>query len=158
MSDVSRVGLGLDFHRLEEGEELVIGGERIDHPKGTVAHSDGDVLIHALIDAILGALGEGDIGKHFPDSDPKYKDICSLDLLKKIKRKIDKTNMKVLNADLVLIAEEPKVGPYSKQMEDNISSVLSAEVNVKATTTEGILFGIPANGIGAQAVVLLAES
>lgn len=153
-----RIGLGLDFHRLEEGEELVIGGEKIDFPKGTVAHSDGDVLVHALIDALLGALGEGDIGKHFPDSDPQYEGVSSLSLLDEVNRKVDGAGMEVVNVDGVLIAERPKFDPHRKRMEKNISSILSAEVNLKATTTEGMFFGNEKEGIAAQAVVLLRES
>ncbi len=153
MSESSRVGLGIDFHRLREDEELIIGGEEIDSQKGTVAHSDGDVLVHALIDALLGALGEGDIGEFFPDNDPKYEDACSLNLLQEIYRMVLNSDLTVENVDATLILAEPKLHPYKERMEKNISDLLSAEVNLKATTAEGTLFR--GKGIAAQVVVLL---
>lgn len=155
MSESSRVGLGIDFHRLREDEELILGGEEIDSPLGTVAHSDGDVLVHALIDALLGALGEGDIGEFFPDNDPEYEDARSLNLLQEIYRKVQNSDLVVENVDATLILEEPKLNLYKGRMEKNISDLLSAEANLKATTAEGTLF--KGEGIAAQVVVLLAE-
>lgn len=150
-----KVGIGVDFHRLARGESLILGGVRIDFEKGTVAHSDGDVIVHALCDALLGALGSGDIGEKFPDSDPLYKDVSSLKLLNKVMDEVSQCGYKVVNADVTLIAEEPKIGPYRSKMINRLADVLNATVSLKATTTEGLGFIGEGRGIGAQAIVAL---
>lgn len=156
MSEKVRVGLGLDFHLLEPGESLIIGGIEFDYPLGTVAHSDGDVLLHAVCDAVLGAAGLGDIGQNFPDSDPEYKDISSLELLQRVRDKIEAEGYRVNNVDTTLIIQKPKIGARREEMVGKISGVVNAPVNVKATTTEGLGFIGAEEGVGAQAVAALS--
>ena len=135
-----RIGIGYDIHRLMEGKRLVLGGVDIPYIKGPVSHSDGDVLLHAISDAMLGAVSMGDIGMHFPDNDPQYKDISSAKLLGKIVDLIQKKGYSVSNVDVVLIAEEPKIGPFAAGMKKTISGILKvdeSDVNIKATTNEG---------------------
>lgn len=157
MTDTTRAGIGLDFHRLEEGENLVLGGVEFDHHKGTVAHSDGDVLVHAICDAILGAASLGDIGAQFPDDDPAYKDISSMKLLKKVLEKVDVKGFKLLNVDSTLIIQEPKLGSSRVQMTENLEELLGVPVNVKATSTERMSFIGRGDGVGAQAIALLSK-
>ena len=156
-----RVGIGYDVHRLEEGYSLIIGGVRIPFEKGLKGHSDADVLVHAICDAILGALALGDIGEHFPDSDERYKRISSLVLLSEVNEKIKSSGYRVENVDSIVVAQKPKLSPYKFQMRKNIAEVLEIpvdRVSVKATTTEKLGFEGRGEGISAQAVVLLRNT
>ncbi len=153
-----RIGQGFDAHQFETGKPLVLGGVPIDHDQGLKAHSDGDVLIHALCDALLGAAGLGDIGRHFPDSDPALAGIDSLELLRQVVEQLHQRGWRVGNVDLTLVAQRPKLAPYV----DAICRVLAVDlqinpqlVNVKATTTEGMGFTGRGEGIVAYAVALL---
>jgi 2-C-methyl-D-erythritol 2,4-cyclodiphosphate synthase len=153
-----RIGHGYDVHRLVEGRALVIGGVTIAHPKGLLGHSDADVLIHAICDACLGAAGLGDIGRHFPDSDAKYKDIDSRILLRRVSDALTAESWRVANVDSTVIAQAPKLAPYLAKMADNIAADLgirASQVNIKATTTETLGFAGREEGIAAHAVVLL---
>src|SRR6056297_237192 len=153
-----RVGIGFDVHPFTSEIPLFLGGIKIDSDLGLKGHSDADVLIHALIDALLGAMGEGDIGSLFPDSDPKYKNIRSSKLLDTVVDIMFNNNYKLINADLILLAEKPKIKKYNNKIEENLSKVLKVnktQINLKATTTEGLGFIGRVEGIGAQAVVLL---
>lgn len=136
-----KVGIGYDIHRLIQGRPLFLGGIEIPYAKGLLGHSDADVLIHALCDALLGALALGDIGEHFPDTDPKYKGIASTKLLKIVKGLLNKSGFKINNIDLIVIAQEPSLAPFKKQIKDNLCALLDlAEdvVNIKAKTNEGL--------------------
>ncbi|HKL12651.1 MAG TPA: 2-C-methyl-D-erythritol 2,4-cyclodiphosphate synthase [Halanaerobiales bacterium] len=153
-----RVGIGFDVHPFTSEIPLFLGGIKIDSDLGLKGHSDADVLIHALIDALLGAMGEGDIGSLFPDSDPKYKNIRSSKLLDTVVDIMFNNNYKLINADLILLAEKPKIKKYNNKIEENLSKILKVnktQINLKATTTEGLGFIGRVEGIGAQAVVLL---
>ena len=153
-----RVGIGYDVHQLREGLPLTLGGVRIEHSKGLVGHSDADVLIHAICDALLGAAALGDIGKHFPDTDHKYKGIDSRLLLKETVRLIREKGYKINNIDSILCLQKPKVAPYIEQMRDELSRTMEIDkeqVSVKATTTEHLGFEGREEGISAQAVVLI---
>lgn len=153
-----RVGIGYDVHKFEEGRKLVIGGVDILYERGLAGHSDADVLIHAIIDAICGALCIGDIGSLFPDTDNAYKDIDSMILLGKLKDKLKENNYKIGNIDSIIVAQEPKMRPYIDQMRQNIAKVLEIsekDVSVKATTTEKLGFEGRKEGISSQAVVLI---
>lgn len=153
-----KTGIGYDVHRLVKGRELVLGGVCIPFEKGLLGHSDADVLIHALCDAMLGAAGLGDIGEHFPDQDPRYKDIRSLKLLEKTRAIIEKKAFHIVNVDAVVVAESPKLAPYRQEMQRNISESLKVSsdcINIKATTTEGLGFIGNKEGVGAMCVVLL---
>ena len=155
-----RVGIGYDVHKLVEDRDLIIGGVKIDHDKGLLGHSDADVLTHALIDAIFGALGEGDLGRHFPDTDPKYKGADSLKLLAYARDLMDKRGYRLGNADCTIIAQAPKMAPHLSSMIDNFARILDtdrANINVKATTEEGLGFTGAKEGISSQAIVLLVE-
>ena len=155
-----RIGQGLDVHAFQEGGRLVLGGVDIPHSHSLVAHSDGDVLLHALCDALLGAAALGDIGRHFPDSDTALRGIDSRVLLRKVVAQLDTRGMTVSNADLTLVAQEPKLAPYVDAMRDTIAQDLhvdTARINVKATTTEHLGFAGRKEGIAAFAVVLLDE-
>lgn len=157
---IIRVGQGFDVHQLVEGRPLIIGGVDIPFEKGLLGHSDADVLLHTISDAILGALGEGDIGKHFPDTDAHYKDADSLELLKQVWNIAKKRNYKLGNLDATIIAQKPKMAPYITDMVAIIAAALEAEmeqVNIKATTTEKLGFTGREEGIAAQAVVLLQK-
>lgn len=156
-----RVGIGYDVHKLVSGRSLILGGVKIAYEKGLLGHSDADVLLHAIKDALLGAAGAGDIGQHFPDSDPQYKGISSLLLLEKVGHILDDNNYKVNNIDAVIIAQEPKMAPFIGQMVTNIAKVLmiaEKQVNVKATTTEGLGFAGKGEGIAAQAIVSIIKA
>jgi 2-C-methyl-D-erythritol 2,4-cyclodiphosphate synthase len=156
-----RIGFGIDFHQLVEGRDLWIGGVLIPHHKGAKGHSDADVLLHAICDAMLGALALGDIGLHFPDTDPTYKGIDSKLLLKHTFKLISEKGYKVVNIDSSLCLEAPKIKPYVKQMETTIASiveVLTEDVSVKATTTEKMGFVGREEGLVAYANVLLRKA
>ena len=155
-----RVGIGYDVHRLVEGRKLIIGGMDIPFDKGLLGHSDADVLLHAIKDAILGAAALGDIGKHFPDSDSKYKGASSISLLKEVNNKLLGKGYKVHNVDATIIAQNPKMAPYIDQMRDNIAHALGLEIeaiNVKATTTEGLGFTGLGEGIAANAIASIIK-
>ena len=155
---IIRIGNGYDVHRLAEGESLILGGVEVPHVRGTVAHSDGDVLVHALCDALLGALALGDIGRHFPDNDPQYGNADSLQLLARCMELVRERGYGVGNADMMLLLERPKIKDYVPRMREKIAAVLgvSAEdVSVKATTGERMGFVGREEGVEATAVVLL---
>ncbi len=155
-----RIGHGYDVHRLTEGRALILGGVHIPFPLGLDGHSDADVLLHAGSDALLGAAGLGDIGRHFPDTDPKYKDADSLELLRIVGEKVGRSGFRVGNIDVTLIAQKPKVKDRIGQMEENIAAALQIDpsrVNVKATTEEGLGFTGTMAGIACHAVCLLEE-
>lgn len=141
MSVCMRIGFGYDVHRLVEGRKLFLGGVEIPFEKGLLGHSDADVLLHAMCDALLGAAGMGDIGRRFPDTDPKYKGIASLKLLSRTFQIISEAGFVVNNIDATIVAEAPKIAPYSDSMRENISKILNIDynrINIKATTAEGL--------------------
>ncbi len=153
-----RTGIGCDVHRLVAGRKLVLGGTEIPFEKGLLGHSDADVLVHAVCDALLGAAGLGDIGLHFPDTDSRYKDISSLSLLTQTGDMVRGKGFFIRNIDTIIFAEAPKIGPYRKSMQQNLAAAVnvdSACVNVKATTTEGLGVIGKGEGIAAMCVVLL---
>ena len=152
------VGLGYDVHRLVEGRDLIMGGVKIPHEKGLLGHSDADVLLHAIMDALLGAAALGDIGKHFPDTDEKYKGISSLKLLQHVGQLILENGFAIENIDATIIAQKPKMRPFIPAMEENIARTLGIElsqINVKATTEEGLGFTGTEEGISFQAICSL---
>jgi 2-C-methyl-D-erythritol 2,4-cyclodiphosphate synthase len=153
-----RIGFGYDVHRLVPGRKLILGGVEIAHPQGLEGHSDADVLLHAICDGILGALGDGDIGRHFPNTDPRYRGISSLVLLQTVAARVVERNLQVNNIDSTIIAEEPRIAPYVSQMAENIAGALKISpgaVNIKATTSERLGFVGEGRGLVAFAVVLL---
>lgn len=155
-----RIGQGFDVHKFAEGRKLIIGGVEIPYEKGLLGHSDADVLLHAITDAILGALSMKDIGTHFPDNDPKYKDADSLVLLNEVWQKAKEQGYKLINMDCTIIAQKPKIAPFIDAIRKRISGILEADegqINVKATTTEGLGFTGRGEGIAALAVVLIAK-
>ena len=155
-----RVGMGYDVHRLTEGRDLILGGVKIPYEKGLLGHSDADVLLHAIMDALLGAAALGDIGKHFPDTDEKYSGISSMKLLKHVAGLLEENLYIVENIEATIIAQKPKMRPHIAQMEENIASALGIErdrVNVKATTEEGLGFTGSGEGISAQAICALEK-
>ena len=155
-----RIGHGYDVHRLVEGRDLILGGVKIPYEKGLLGHSDADVLLHAVSDALLGAAGLGDIGRHFPDTDPQYKGADSLELLRQVYRKISEKGYRVGNIDVTMIAQRPKLKDYIPQMQANIASAVGTEpdrVNVKATTEEKLGFTGTGEGMSCHAVCLLEE-
>lgn len=155
-----RIGMGYDVHRLTEGRKLIMGGVEIPYEKGLLGHSDADVLLHAVMDALLGAATLGDIGKHFPDTDEDYKDISSLKLLKRVGELLAENFFLIENIDATIIAQAPKMRPYIDTMRENIARELSldiSQVNVKATTEEGLGFTGSGEGISAQAVCMLTS-
>jgi 2-C-methyl-D-erythritol 2,4-cyclodiphosphate synthase len=159
MTDL-RVGIGVDAHALEAGVPLVLGGVSIDHPRGLAGHSDGDVVAHALIDAILGAANLGDIGSLFPSGDEQYLGASSLDLLWEAYREVREAGWELVNADCVLIAEEPRIGDLRDEMGERLATALGVEpsrVSVRATTTDRLGFTGRGEGLAAQAVALLAR-
>ena len=158
MAQEFRIGHGFDAHRFRRGRKLVLGGVLIPHPKGLVGHSDADVLMHALINALLGALGEGDIGQHFPEADPRYKGISSLKLLDIVLRLMRRKGYGLVNSDVTLIAQEPKLAPHYGAMRKKVAShikVPERRVNIKAATTEKLGWVGQGKGMVATAVVLL---
>ncbi|MBO5241153.1 MAG: 2-C-methyl-D-erythritol 2,4-cyclodiphosphate synthase [Lachnospiraceae bacterium] len=153
-----RIGMGYDVHKLVEGRKLIIGGVEIPHEKGLLGHSDADVLLHAISDALLGAAALGDIGKHFPDTDPEYKDADSLKLLARVGQLLEENNYFIENIDATIIAQQPKMRPHIDKMRENIAGALGIEVsqvNVKATTEEGLGFTGAKEGISSQAICML---
>jgi len=157
MADL-RIGHGYDVHKLVEDRRLILGGVEIPHTLGLLGHSDADVLLHAIMDAILGALGEGDIGRHFPDTSGEYKDISSMTLLLRVADIMKSYNAKIVNVDSTLILQRPKVKPYVEKMRQNIAFALGcdvSQVNVKATTEEHLGFTGREEGVSAHSVVLL---
>ena len=155
-----RIGHGYDVHRLVEGRDLILGGVKIDHSLGLLGHSDADVLLHAVSDALLGAAGLGDIGKHFPDTDPQYKGADSLKLLEIVSQRVKEAGYRVSNIDVTMIAQRPKLRPHIEQMEQNIAAAVGVDVsriNVKATTEEKLGFTGTEEGMACHAVCLLEE-
>ncbi len=155
-----RIGSGYDVHRLVEGRRLILGGVDIMHPLGLLGHSDADVLLHAIMDALLGAASLGDIGKLFPDTDVSFQNISSILLLKQVASKIAEAGFEVGNIDCTIVAQWPKLSPYTAQMEENIAAALGVgeyKINIKATTTEQMGFAGRGEGIAAYAVALINE-
>ena len=155
-----RIGHGYDVHKLVEGRDLIIGGVKIEHTLGLLGHSDADVLLHAVSDALLGAAGLGDIGKHFPDTDPQYKGADSLKLLGIVAQRVQDAGYRVSNIDVTMIAQRPKLRPHIEQMEHNIASAVVIDVsriNIKATTEEKLGFTGEELGMACHAVCLLEE-
>ncbi|MBI5428565.1 MAG: 2-C-methyl-D-erythritol 2,4-cyclodiphosphate synthase [Nitrospinae bacterium] len=155
-----RIGNGYDVHRLVQGRKLVLGGVDIPHSTGLDGHSDADALSHALCDAILGACGAGDIGHYFPDTDPQWKNVSSMVLLKKVGQVCAQRRFRIANADSIIVAQKPKLAPFMEQMRKNVAAALDIDVdrvNVKATTTERLGFAGREEGIAAYAVVLLEK-
>lgn len=155
-----RFGIGYDVHKLAEDRKLIMGGVEIPHEKGLLGHSDADVLLHAIMDAILGALALGDIGKHFPDTDPKYKGADSIKLLEFVNNLIESKGYKVNNIDSIIIAQAPKMAPHIMTMRENIARALNVDIDcisVKATTEEGLGFTGKKEGIASQAVCSLIK-
>ena len=156
-----RIGIGYDVHRLVKGRKLILGGIEIPFAKGLLGHSDADVLIHAVCDALLGAAGSGDIGEHFPDSDPEFEGISSMELLQSVHEIIHAKGFSVINVDTTILAEIPRLQPYLESMQKNIAGTLNIKkhsVNVKATTTEGLGFTGREEGIAAHSVALVEEA
>lgn len=156
-----RIGQGFDVHQLVSGRPLIIGGVTIPYERGLLGHSDADVLLHTVADACLGAIGAGDIGKHFPDTDPEFKNADSSKLLKHVWQLVKKEGYVLGNADCTIIAQSPKMAPYIEQMRERIAELLNAkadQINVKATTTEKLGFTGRSEGIASQAVVLLIKA
>lgn len=155
-----RIGMGYDVHRLVEGRDLIMGGVKIPYEKGLLGHSDADVLLHAIMDALLGAAALGDIGKHFPDSDPAYKGISSIKLLEKVAELLEQECFYIENIDATIIAQAPKMRPYIDEMRQNIADALNIQldqINVKATTEEGLGFTGTGEGISSQAICMLVS-
>ncbi|WP_110941096.1 2-C-methyl-D-erythritol 2,4-cyclodiphosphate synthase [Geosporobacter subterraneus] len=153
-----RVGSGFDVHQLVEGKKLILGGVEIPFEKGLLGHSDADVLLHAVKDALLGAAALGDIGRHFPDSDERYRGISSLKLLREVKIKLDEKGFRVNNLDATIIAQAPRMAPFIEAMRENIAQTLGIpleDINIKATTTEKLGFTGRGEGIAAQAVATI---
>lgn len=155
-----RIGHGFDAHRFIKGDHVFLGGIKIPHYSAVEAHSDGDVILHALCDALLGAAGLGDIGEHFPPSDPQYKNMDSREFVKIIKKLLDKNHWKIANVDITLVAQMPRIGPYKLEMKNNIAHDLEItpdQVNIKGTTTEKMGYLGREEGIAAYAVALLIQ-
>lgn len=155
-----RVGLGYDVHKLVENRDLILGGVHIPYEKGLLGHSDADVLIHAIMDSLIGAAALGDIGKHFPDTDDKYKNISSIKLLEHVKTLLDLNNYSIGNIDATIIAQKPKMAPYINDMITNICKALNinkSQINIKATTEEGLGFTGNGEGISSQSICLLVS-
>lgn len=153
-----RVGMGYDVHQLVEGRKLIMGGVEIPHTKGLLGHSDADVLIHAIMDALIGAIGEGDIGKHFPDTDDKYKGISSMKLLEHVATILKDRQAVIHNIDATIIAQKPKMAPHIEAMKENVAAALDlkvTQVNIKATTEEKLGFTGAEQGISSQAICLI---
>ena len=153
-----RIGLGYDVHRLVEERDLIIGGVNIPYEKGLLGHSDADVLLHAIMDSLLGASALGDIGKHFPDTDPKFKGISSIKLLEEVGNLLSVNRYSINNIDATIIAQKPKMAPFIQQMRENIANALNInlnQINVKSTTEEGLGFTGNGEGISSQSICLL---
>lgn len=159
--DIVRIGMGYDVHRLTEGRKLILGGVDIPYEKGLLGHSDADVLLHAIMDALLGAAALGDIGKHFPDSDPAYKGISSIILLKHVGELLRSNGWKIGNIDATVVAQRPKLAPYIMNMRENIAEALGIEtdqINVKATTEEGLGFTGEGLGMTSNAICIVEKA
>ena len=155
-----RIGMGYDVHKLVENRDLIIGGVNIPYELGLLGHSDADVLIHAIMDSLLGATALGDIGKHFPDTNPKFKGISSISLLKEVGNLLKEINYKILNIDSTIIAQKPKMAPHILKMRENIAEALNIsvdQINVKATTEEGLGFTGEGKGISSQSICLVTK-
>ncbi|MBU3137938.1 2-C-methyl-D-erythritol 2,4-cyclodiphosphate synthase [Clostridium gasigenes] len=155
-----RIGMGYDVHRLVENRDLILGGVTIPYKKGLLGHSDADVLVHAVIDSLLGATALGDIGTHFPDTDPKYKNISSIDLLKEVGILIHTNGYSISNIDSTIIAQAPKMSPHIQTMRENISKALNItldKINIKATTEEGLGFTGTGEGISSQSICFVTN-
>lgn len=155
-----RIGIGYDIHRFDKGRKLILGGVEIPFEKGLIGHSDADVLLHAICDALLGALGAGDIGMHFPDRDPAYKDISSLKLLQQVYKLVKEKGYRINNVDSTIIAERPRLKDYIKEMANNIGNILEigeGDINIKATTNEGLGPLGRCEGVAAYAVCTIVE-
>jgi 2-C-methyl-D-erythritol 2,4-cyclodiphosphate synthase len=153
-----RIGHGFDVHRFQHGRRLMLGGVEIPHSRGLSGHSDADAVLHALINAILGALGDGDIGAHFPDTDPRYKNIASGELLKKVLRIMNQKRFKLVNVDVTVVAQLPKLSPHYGRMRKSVANlchVAESRINIKATTTEKLGWTGSGKGLAATAIVLL---
>lgn len=153
-----RIGMGYDVHKLVYNRELILGGVEIEYEKGLLGHSDADVVVHAIMDALLGAAALGDIGKHFPDTDPKYKGISSIELLKHVGKLLKENGYVIGNIDATIICQRPKLAPYREEMVQNVAKALEIETNqvcIKATTEEGLGFTGEEKGISSQAIALL---
>ena len=155
-----RIGLGYDVHQLVIGRDLIVGGVLIPYEKGLLGHSDADVLTHAIMDAILGAIGQGDIGRHFPDTDPQYKDVSSLKLLEHVATLLREHQYEISNIDATIVAQKPKMAPYLEEMKSEIASRLSidtSQINLKATTEEGLGVSGQGQGIATHAITLVQK-
>lgn len=155
-----RIGMGYDVHKLVEGRKLILGGVTIPYEKGLLGHSDADVVVHAIMDALLGAAALGDIGKHFPDTDPKYKDISSIKLLEHVGMLLKENDYTIGNIDATIICQRPKLAPYREQMVENVANALNIskdQVCIKATTEEGLGFTGEGLGISSHAITLLMK-
>lgn len=153
-----RIGMGYDVHKLVDNRKLILGGVEIEYEKGLLGHSDADVVVHAIMDALLGAAALGDIGKHFPDTDPKYKGISSIELLKHVGKLLKENGYVIGNIDATIICQRPKLAPYREEMVQNVAKALEIETNqvcIKATTEEGLGFTGEGKGISSQAISLL---
>ena len=153
-----RIGMGYDVHKLVDNRKLILGGVEIEYEKGLLGHSDADVVVHAIMDALLGAAALGDIGKHFPDTDPKYKGISSIELLKHVGKLLKENGYVIGNIDATIICQRPKLAPYREEMVQNVAKALEIEINqacIKATTEEGLGFTGEGKGISSQAIALL---
>lgn len=156
-----RIGHGFDVHRFKRGRKLILGGVEIPYPLGLAGHSDADILLHALINALLGAMGKGDIGSHFPDTDPRYKGISSTLLLKQVLKMMARERFRLVNGDITVIAERPRLAPFSKKIRAKLAGLLNLppqRINLKAVTTEGLGWIGQGKGMAATAVVLLAKT
>lgn len=161
MNEEIRTGIGFDVHAFSEKRKLIIGGIEIPFEKGLAGHSDADVLLHAICDALLGSLALGDIGKHFPDTDPKFKDVNSINLLSEVNKKIQSKGYKLGNLDAVLMIQRPKISPYIENMREKISTALSVDIDkisIKVTTTEKLGFTGREEGVAAMASVLVTRA
>ena len=155
---IMRIGMGYDVHKLVDNRKLILGGVEIEYEKGLLGHSDADVVVHAIMDALLGAAALGDIGKHFPDTDPKYKGISSIELLKHVGKLLKENGYVIGNIDATIICQRPKLAPYREEMVQNVAKALEIETNqvcIKATTEEGLGFTGEGKGISSQAIALL---
>lgn len=155
-----RIGMGYDVHKLVPNRDLIIGGVKLNHETGLLGHSDADVLIHAIMDSLLGAAALGDIGKHFPDTDNRFKGISSIELLKNVKLLLENNNYEICNIDATIIAQRPKMAPHIQTMRENISYALNIDINqinIKATTEEGLGFTGKQEGISSQSICLLTS-
>ncbi len=156
-----RIGHGFDVHRFKRGRKLMLGGVEIPYALGLAGHSDADVVLHALINALLGAVGKGDIGSHFPDSDPRYKGISSALLLEQVLKMVEREKFRLVNGDITVIAEKPRLAPFSKKIRAKLAGLLNVppqRINLKAVTTEGLGWIGQGKGMAATAVVLLAKT